>query len=226
MRFSSSARSAHLEESREGGRSRARGPAHPGDGFWLRSRARRIYPNGESDIGGRGARLPARLSAHALPIAPPAAAPPRPSKYSTPSLPTRAGAGMTQSVGAVVGAFTGGGGDFIAADWPLPRSRARVTLCVSARRSWFPVRVPFAPVRVRSSRVSLEVAVGDRGERWGRSAVHRRASVHICAVSSAVPVPVFALCYDETVEIVSRARVGSNGAVFCIGSLTGIMDGP
>ena len=60
-------------------------------------------------------------------------------------------------------------------------------VCV-ARPSWFPVRVPFAPVRVRSSRLSLEVAVGDRGDRWDRSAVHRRASVHICAVSSAVPV--------------------------------------
>ena len=68
MRFSSSARSAHVEVAREGVRSRARGPAHPVDGSQPRSWARMIFPNGKSDATSEGSPAPARphvpVSAH------------------------------------------------------------------------------------------------------------------------------------------------------------------
>ena len=60
MRFSSSARSAHVEVAREGVRSRARGPAHPVDGSQPRSWARMTFPNGKSDTTSEGSPAPAR----------------------------------------------------------------------------------------------------------------------------------------------------------------------
>ena len=134
-------------------------------------------------------RLRARLSAHALPIAPPATTQPATlQKFHT--FPTNPRRCRNDAGGRapVVGAFTGGGSVFIAADLPLPQLRAHATLCVwhVARGSPFASHSrPFVSARPVLRTFAVEVAVGDRGERWDRSAVHRRASVHICVVSSA-----------------------------------------
>ena len=52
-----------------------------------------------------------------------------------------------------------------------------------------------------------------------------RICTHLC-VSSAVPVPAFGCARDETVEMVLCARAASNRVVFCVGSLTGVINGP
>ena len=226
MRFSSSACPAHVEVAREGVHSRARDPAHPEDGFRLCSRARRIFPNGQSDIGGQGGRLQARLSPPLCFVPPAGARLWSFEKNSRPRPLTATGAGVMQSVEAVVGASAGGGGRLQCDFRLLSPGCAGTLVATSVCRVWDPRSRQSRMVALVRVGCWLEVAVSDRGVRWDRCSAHRRASARTYALSSAVPNPAARLCCDETVEIVSRARVGSSGAVFCIRSLTGIMDGP
>jgi len=94
---------------------------------------------------------------------------------------------MTQAVGAVVGAFADGGGDFIAADWPLRRLRACATSFVGhVARGALAVQMQAVGALLYVSFVSrLGVGVcGCRGTRAVTLGVERRLCIVLSDASN------------------------------------------